>query len=344
MPTPPWAVSSTQSALQFSGWCPGCFFVRPRRPSEGSWNVTPAARTLTLWLGWPELVEGGTCVKVNTSAPRSRSLYLPHTVRRPRPLRTGLVAGPQKREKNQDQDRPHRKTTARTGSVLGLMPSSRGFPSIAGTLDGSWLLPELVVSRFPRPALDNTWSSSPPSRSDSIERGLHSWGPWLPQIPLLDLFMWSDLLNCRGSLHNRRHDEIHTLFHDPFLDLFMWSDLLTKAVDSNKVVEMYTGGTQQMKGVPTQLQEAYTATGGSSALVFASTTSSGTADTTINSEKVVERWLAADARRAHTPTENVRRLEALSSCSHPLAAATRDTELIAVKRRLQPLLHPVTLH
>ena len=61
-----------------------------------------------------------------------------------------------------------------------------------------------------------------------------------------------ELLNCRDSLHNRRHDDIHTLFHDPFLNVFMWSDLLTKAVDSNKVVEMYTGGSQQMQRVPTQ--------------------------------------------------------------------------------------------
>ena len=59
------------------------------------------------------------------------------------------------------------------------------------------------------------------------------------------LCMWCDLHHCRDSPRNRRHDDIHTLFHDPFLNVSMWSDLLTKAQASGSTAEIPSliGGT-----------------------------------------------------------------------------------------------------
>ena len=49
--TLPWAVSSTWSALQFSGWCPGCFFAwapAPDVPPKGAGTLVGLA--LLSWL------------------------------------------------------------------------------------------------------------------------------------------------------------------------------------------------------------------------------------------------------------------------------------------------------
>ena len=72
---------------------------------------------------------------------------------------------------------------------------------------------------------------------DSLHNRRHDNTHTLFHDSFMNVFMWSDLFFCRDSLHNRRHDGIHTLLHDPFLNVFMRSDLLTKAVNSNKAVE-----------------------------------------------------------------------------------------------------------
>ena len=115
MPTLPWAVSSTWSALQFSGWCPGSFFVWQR--GYLSLSETPVRRDLG---------------RLNCLI-RSGAHDLSALVR---------FEGLRKEKKHQDPGPTEPKTTARTGSVLGLMPTFHGIPSFAGTLDGSGLLPD----------------------------------------------------------------------------------------------------------------------------------------------------------------------------------------------------------
>ena len=72
---------------------------------------------------------GAQAVDLFASAPRSRALDLPHTVWRPRPLRTGPVEGPPKGNKHQDPRPTAPETTARTGSVLLLMLPFHACPS-----------------------------------------------------------------------------------------------------------------------------------------------------------------------------------------------------------------------
>ena len=64
-------------------------------------------------VGLTELVEGVPVLKY-TSAPRSPTLDLPLTAKRPRPLRTGPVKGHRKTAMGPDQPG---KTTSWTGSV-----------------------------------------------------------------------------------------------------------------------------------------------------------------------------------------------------------------------------------